>query len=47
MLEKMAEFFENRIEEYDEHMMQIEGAYEFYEFTAQCLPSNCQLLDLG
>lgn len=31
MLEKMAEFFENRLDGYDEHMMtNIEAADEFY-----------------
>ena len=48
MLEKMCEFFENRIDEYDEHMLTIECANEFYEFTAQCLPmQSCHILDLG
>ena len=50
MLERMAEFFENRLDGYDEHMMtNIESADEFYPFTARCLPANkgCQILDLG
>lgn len=50
MLEKMSEFFENRLAEYDEHMLnEIEGAKEFYPFTAKCLPMNeeCNVLDLG
>ena len=35
MLEKMSDFFENRLEGYDEHMMtEIESADEFYPFTA-------------
>ena len=39
MLEKMAEFFENRIDGYDEHMLNnIDGADEFYPFTAANLP---------
>ena len=50
MLEKMADFFENRLDGYDKHMMtNIESANEFYPFTARCLPVglNCQILDLG
>lgn len=50
MLEEMASFFENRLTGYDEHMMTtIEGAAEFYKFTAQQLPSveHCTILDLG
>jgi len=50
MLEKMAAFFDSRIEGYDEHMMTaIEGAADFYRFTAAQLPSSgrCAILDLG
>lgn len=50
MLEEMASFFENRLTGYDEHMMTaIEGAPEFYRFTAAQLPSteHCAILDLG
>lgn len=50
MLEKMSDFFENRIGGYDEHMMtNIESAKEFYPFTAKQLPvlKNCNILDLG
>lgn len=50
MLEEMASFFENRLMGYDEHMMTtIEGAAEFYKFTAVQLPSieHCAILDLG
>ena len=50
MLEKMAEFFENRLDGYDEHMMtNIESANEFYPFTADNLPIDLgsQVLDLG
>ena len=50
MLEKMAEFFEARLDMYDEHMKNdIEGAKEFYPFTAQCLPVSvgATVLDLG
>ena len=39
MLEKMDAFFEARLDGYDQHMLTaIEGAGEFYPFTAQCLP---------
>ena len=50
MLEKMADFFETRLDGYDEHMMtNIEAADEFYPFTAKQLPTieNCHILDLG
>lgn len=50
MLEEMASFFDNRLAGYDEHMMTvIEGAAEFYKFTAAQLPSagHCAILDLG
>ena len=50
MLEKMSDFFEARLDGYDEHMMTaIASADLFYPFTAQQLPSfpNCHLLDLG
>lgn len=50
MLEEMALFFENRLTGYDEHMMTaIEGATEFYKFTAAQLPiaEHCEILDLG
>lgn len=50
MLEKMSDFFENRLEGYDEHMMtEIESADEFYPFTAAQLPdeAECCVLDLG
>jgi len=50
VLEKMAAFFESRLAGYDEHMLTaIEGAAEFYKFTAAQLPSmeNCAVLDLG
>lgn len=39
MLEKMSDFFENRLDSYDEHMRKsIVSADEFYPFTAKCLP---------
>jgi tRNA (cmo5U34)-methyltransferase len=50
MLEKMGDFFDARLETYDEHMMtNIESAAQFYPFTAQQLPSaqNSRILDLG
>ena len=50
MLEGMAEFFAARLEGYDEHMRRdIEGAEEFYPFTASLLPKSpeTRLLDLG
>lgn len=50
MLEKMSDFFENRLDGYDRHMLtNIESANEFYPFTAKCLPiqENCHILDLG
>lgn len=46
----MNEFFEKRLASYDEHMLnEIEGANEFYKFTAKQLPTlkNCKILDLG
>lgn len=50
MLEKMDVFFENRLADYDEHMLTtIEGANEFYKFTAAQLPmkASSEVLDLG
>lgn len=50
MLEKMSDFFENRLDTYDEHMMtNIASADEFYPFTAKLLPSapGSRILDLG
>ena len=50
MLEKMADFFENRLDGYDRHMLtNIESADEFYPYTAKQLPTteNCHILDLG
>ena len=50
MMEKMAAFFEARLEGYDEHMLQnIAGAEEFYPFTASLLPlqMGACVLDLG
>ncbi len=50
MLEKMSDFFEARLDGYDEHMLtEIESATAFYPFTASLLPiaENCRILDLG
>ena len=50
MLEKMAEFFDSRLDDYEEHMLDcIESAREFYPFTASLLPghSGAKVLDLG
>ena len=50
MLEKMDSFFEARVDGYDEHMKSaIEGASDFYEYTASLLPRKdaANALDLG
>lgn len=50
MLEKMGEFFDARIEGYEAHQLNtIDGAVEFYPFTAGCLPQTlgARILDLG
>lgn len=50
MLEKMDDFFAQRVDGYDEHMKtNIQGADEFYSFTASLLPkiSGAMVLDLG
>ena len=50
MLEKMGEFFETRLNGYEEHQLTcIDSAREFYPFTAGCLPqtADSQILDLG
>lgn len=50
MLEKMNEFFNKRLDGYDEHMMTtIESSDVFYPFTADCLPKTdgAKILDLG
>ena len=50
MLEKMGAFFDARLDGYEEHQLTcIEGAREFYPFTAQCLPrfDGARVLDLG
>lgn len=50
MLEKMGAFFDARLADYDSHMLRdIEGAEEFYPFTAAQLPAHdgAAVLDLG
>lgn len=50
MLEKMAAFFDARLEGYEAHQLTcIESARAFYPFTAGCLPQapGTRLLDLG
>lgn len=50
MLEPMAQFFENRIEDYEEHMLLgIDSAWMFYPYTAAKLPqfAGAKVLDLG
>ncbi len=50
MLEKMGEFFEARLNGYEDHQLTcIESARAFYPFTASCLPQtpNASILDLG
>ncbi len=50
VLEKMGDFFDARLEGYDEHQLTcIESAREFYSFTARSLPSKkgAHILDLG
>ena len=50
MLEKMGEFFDARLNGYEEHQLTcIDSAREFYPFTAACLPQihGARLLDLG
>lgn len=50
MLEKMDDFFNNRIDSYEEHQLNmIDSAKEFYPFTAKHLPmdKNVSILDLG
>ncbi|MBQ8404034.1 MAG: class I SAM-dependent methyltransferase [Clostridia bacterium] len=50
MLEKMADFFDSRLDGYDKHMLtNIAFAREFYPFTARALPcrNGAKILDLG
>ncbi len=49
-LERMEDFFAARLDGYDEHMKtEIEGAGEFYAYTASLLPrdARARILDLG
>ncbi len=48
-LERMADFFEKRVEDYDEHMIkEVEGCKEAYEKMASLIPEGTKtLLDLG
>lgn len=48
--EEMAAFFERRLDGYEEHqLLAIQGAQEFYPFTAKLLPAaaDAEVLDLG
>ena len=50
MLEKMGEFFDARLNGYEDHQLTcIESARAFYPFTASCLPQTptASILDLG
>ena len=50
MLEKMGEFFDARLNGYEEHMLTtIDSAPEFYPITASYLPTEAHaaVLDLG
>lgn len=50
MLERMDDFFDTRLDIYDEHQLSaIDSAREFYPFTAQQLPvqAGARVLDLG
>ena len=50
MLERMGDFFDARLEGYEAHQLNtIDGAAEFYPFTANCLPQTpgARILDLG
>lgn len=50
MLEEMGEFFDTRVDSYDEHQLTcIDSAKDFYPYTASLLPKtpNSAILDLG
>ena len=50
MLEKMEEFFNSRLDDYEKHQLTcIESAREFYPYTARLLPMDpeSRVLDLG
>ena len=48
-VQPMVQFFADRVEEYDAHMLeQVEGCREAYKKVAACIPQDCgRLLDLG
>ena len=49
-LEKMGDFFDSRLDIYEDHQLNtITSAREFYPFTARCLPRDpgSKILDLG
>ena len=42
-LEKMDDFFAARVDGYDDHMKtNIDGASDFYAYTASLLPKGCR-----
>ena len=50
MLERMGDFFDARLEDYEAHQLNtIDGAAKFYPYTASCLPQTpgARILDLG
>ena len=50
MLEKMGDFFDARVDGYENHQLSsIESAHDFYPYTASCLPLDpgIKVLDLG
>lgn len=50
MIERMADFFDARVEGYEQHMLEHVGsAHIYYKETARCLPlaKDMKLLDLG
>lgn len=50
MLEKMGQFFDSRLNIYDEHQLAcIDSAREFYDYTSELLPKKhgTKILDLG
>ena len=50
ILEKMDDFFNKRVSDYEQHMMkEVDGASEFYRKTAELIPAKTSfhLLDLG
>ena len=44
MLEKMDEFFENRIDSYDNHMMSLPNIRNGYIKFAELIPENSKIL---